>query len=55
EKGAFTGANMRKQGLFELANGGAIFLDEISNTSLSFQMKLLKVVENKSFFIFRIL
>jgi transcriptional regulator with PAS, ATPase and Fis domain len=49
EKGAFTGANVRKQGLFELANGGTIFLDEISNTSLSLQMKLLKVVENKSF------
>ncbi len=49
EKGAFTGANTRKQGLFELASGGTIFLDEIGNTSLNFQMKLLKVVENKRF------
>lgn len=49
EKGAFTGAQTRKQGLFELANGGTIFLDEIGNTTLSFQMKLLKVVEYKSF------
>ncbi len=49
EKGAFTGAYRRKQGLFELANGGTIFLDEIGETSLNFQVKLLKVVENKSF------
>ncbi|MBN2009099.1 sigma-54-dependent Fis family transcriptional regulator [candidate division KSB1 bacterium] len=49
EKGAFTGAQMRKKGLFELANGGTIFLDEIGNTTESFQMKLLKVVEYKSF------
>ena len=49
EKGAFTGANNRKQGLFELANGGTIFLDEIGNISTNFQAKLLKVVENKRF------
>ncbi|MCG8604064.1 sigma 54-interacting transcriptional regulator [bacterium] len=49
EKGAFTGANMRKKGLFELANGGTIFLDEIGNVSLNFQIKLLKAVENKRF------
>lgn len=49
EKGAFTGANMRKQGLFELANGGTIFLDEIGDISLNFQTKLLKAVENKRF------
>ena len=49
EKGAFTGANMRKQGLFELANGGTIFLDEIGNISLTFQAKVLKAVENKRF------
>jgi two-component system, NtrC family, response regulator AtoC len=49
EKGAFTGAQMQKQGLFELANGGTIFLDEIGNTTASFQMKLLKIVEYKSF------
>ncbi len=49
EKGAFTGANMRKQGLFELANGGTIFLDEIGNISMSVQAKVLKAVENKRF------
>ncbi len=49
EKGAFTGANARKQGLFELANGGTIFLDEIGTITLSFQAKLLKAVENKRF------
>jgi transcriptional regulator with PAS, ATPase and Fis domain len=49
EKGAFTGAYKRKLGLFELGNGGTIFLDEIGNTSANFQIKLLKVVENKRF------
>ncbi len=49
EKGAFTGATMRKQGLFELANGGTIFLDEIGDVTLNFQTKLLKAVENKRF------
>ncbi len=49
EKGAFTGANNRKQGLFELANGGTIFLDEIGNISTNIQSKLLKAVENKRF------
>ena len=49
EKGAFTGAYKRKQGLFELGNGGTIFLDEIGNTSHNFQIKLLNVVENKKF------
>jgi transcriptional regulator with PAS, ATPase and Fis domain len=47
EKGAFTGANRTKPGLFEMANGGTIFLDEIANTSINFQVKLLKIVENK--------
>lgn len=49
EKGAFTGAQTRKKGLFELANGGTIFLDEIGNTSTNFQVKLLKAVEYKRF------
>ncbi|RMF57162.1 MAG: sigma-54-dependent Fis family transcriptional regulator [Calditrichaeota bacterium] len=49
EKGAFTGAQVRKPGLFELAEGGTIFLDEIGNTSTNFQVKLLKAVENKRF------
>jgi len=47
EKGAFTGAHRTKPGLFEMATGGTIFLDEISNTSINFQVKLLKIVENK--------
>jgi transcriptional regulator with PAS, ATPase and Fis domain len=49
EKGAFTGAHMHKQGLFELANSGTIFLDEIGNITHNFQIKILKAVENKSF------
>jgi len=49
EKGAFTGAINRKQGLFELANGGTIFLDEIGNISTNIQAKILKAVENKRF------
>ncbi|MBD3223313.1 MAG: AAA domain-containing protein [Caldithrix sp.] len=47
EKGAFTGATDMKKGLFEIAEGGTIFLDEIASTSLNFQSKLLKAVENK--------
>ncbi|GAB4333165.1 MAG: hypothetical protein Kow0037_11360 [Calditrichia bacterium] len=49
EKGAFTGAYKAKPGLFELAHGGTIFLDEINSTSFNFQVKLLKIVENKTF------
>lgn len=49
EKGAFTGAQERKKGLFELAHGGTIFLDEIGTTDHNFQVKLLKAVENKRF------
>lgn len=49
EKGAFTGAHTRKPGLFELAHGGTIFLDEISNTTPGLQAKLLKAVEHKRF------
>lgn len=49
EKGAFTGADQSKRGLFELAGGGTIFLDEIGNTTPGIQMKLLKAVENKKF------
>jgi PAS domain S-box-containing protein len=44
-KGAFTGAVKTKPGRFLLADGGTIFLDEISNTSLAFQMDLLRVLE----------
>lgn len=49
EKGAFTGADRRKLGRFELANGGSIFLDEIGKMSLAMQAKLLRVVEDKEF------
>jgi len=49
EKGSFTGADRRKLGRFELANGGTIFLDEIGKVSMSVQAKLLRVVEDKEF------
>src|SRR6266404_6193965 len=45
EKGAFTGADTSRSGLFEATNGGTVFLDEISETSLSFQVKLLRVLQ----------
>jgi len=45
EKGAFTGAVGRKQGRFELANGGTIFLDEIGELPLELQVKLLRVIQ----------
>ena len=48
-KGAFTGAMRNKPGRFLLANGGTIFLDEISSTSLAFQADLLRVLEKGEF------
>jgi two-component system response regulator AtoC len=48
-KGAFTGAIRNKKGKFELAGDGTIFLDEISETSLVFQVKLLRVIQEKEF------
>jgi PAS domain S-box-containing protein len=48
-KGAFTGAMRDKPGRFLLANGGTIFLDEISSTSLAFQADLLRVLEKGEF------
>jgi two-component system response regulator PilR (NtrC family) len=48
-KGAFTGAASNKQGLFEAANGGTIFLDEISATTLNLQIKLLRVIQERTF------
>ena len=47
-KGAFTGASQNKQGLFEVANGGTIFLDEISEMSVTMQVKLLRVLQERS-------
>lgn len=47
-KGAFTGANQNKRGLFEVANCGAIFLDEISEMSVSMQVKLLRVLQERN-------
>jgi transcriptional regulator with PAS, ATPase and Fis domain len=49
EKGAFTDAKDRKQGLFEIADRGTIFLDEIGDLALELQPKLLKVLETKTF------
>jgi len=48
-RGAFTGADEEKQGLFALADGGTIFLDEIGDASPDMQAKLLRVLEKKSF------
>jgi DNA-binding NtrC family response regulator len=49
EKGAFTDAKDRKQGLFEIADHGTIFLDEIGDLAIELQPKLLKVLETKTF------
>ncbi|MGF1642212.1 MAG: sigma-54-dependent transcriptional regulator [Thiotrichales bacterium] len=49
-RGAFTGAERNKIGLFEAANGGTLFLDEINNASLALQAKLLRVLQDGSFF-----
>jgi DNA-binding NtrC family response regulator len=47
EKGAFTGAQYRKKGKFEIADGGSVFLDEISDISLKTQTDLLRVLQEK--------
>lgn len=49
EKGAFTGANARRLGRFELANGGTLMLDEITETPLAMQAKLLRVTQEQEF------
>jgi DNA-binding NtrC family response regulator len=49
EKGAFTDAKTTKKGLFELADGGTVFLDEIGDMKLFLQSKILRVIENQSF------
>lgn len=47
DKGAFTGADFQKEGIFELANGGTLFLDEIANLPMSAQAKLLRAVQER--------
>ncbi|MEE9591638.1 MAG: sigma-54 dependent transcriptional regulator, partial [Thermodesulfobacteriota bacterium] len=50
-KGSFTGATETRQGKFELANGGTLFLDEIGDMSLDLQSKLLRVLQEKEFYL----
>ena len=50
EKGAFTGAIAQKKGYFEISHKGTVFLDEITETSLNTQVKLLRVLQEKQFF-----
>ena len=47
EKGAFTGANATHKGLVEASDGGTLFLDEVTETTLSFQVKLLRVIQEQ--------
>jgi len=49
EKGAFTGAHMRKMGKFEIANSGTVFLDEIGDMNIALQAKLLRVLQQRNF------
>ncbi len=49
EKGAFTDATYKKEGMFEVANRGTIFLDEISDMTLRMQAKILRVIQERSF------
>jgi len=49
EKGSFTGAHSRRKGRFELANGGTIFLDEVTETTPTFQTRLLRVLQEGAF------
>jgi transcriptional regulator with PAS, ATPase and Fis domain len=50
EKGAFTGAAMRRKGKFEMADGGTLFLDEIGDITAKLQLDLLRVLEDRHFF-----
>jgi DNA-binding NtrC family response regulator len=49
ERGSFTGADKRRQGYFELANGGTLFFDEVTEMSTELQIKLLRVLETRTF------
>lgn len=49
-RGAYTGADSQQMGIFEAADGGTVFLDEISETSKSFQVKLLRVLQSGEYF-----
>lgn len=49
ERGSFTGAHARRQGIFEIAHGGTIFLDEIGDMPLHLQAKLLRVLQEKQY------
>jgi DNA-binding NtrC family response regulator len=49
ERGAFTGANATKRGLFEIARGGTLFLDELGEMDIKLQAKLLRVLQEKTF------
>ena len=49
EKGSFTGAGLSKSGLFEVAEGGTIFIDEVAEMSPGMQAKLLRILENRSY------
>jgi Nif-specific regulatory protein len=49
EKGAFTGAESRRKGRFELADGGTLFLDEIGDIPLSTQVKILRILQQRQF------
>ena len=50
EKGAFTGADNRKLGFFELSEGGTLLMDEIGELDMRAQVKLMRILENKTFF-----